>query len=218
MPPVASQSSAPQVRFRSIGGCGNASRGRRRLFWFLARMAAAGLHRCRPGAGCAGHALGRSIGCVRRRSVSLVGSMVLGFQGLRADVGGSPAPWDDYWYSAVCAPSVAGMRITPDTVKRLSTVIAAVSAKGARAGRQPMPDLRRPSWRRQDSPTSASEFPLTAFDRPNEPADRFRVLSDAAGAHRAAGQWLRGDHDQQPRTNRRADPDASRQRARRAAF
>jgi hypothetical protein len=63
--------------------------------------------------------------------------MVSGFQGLRADVGGiggAPAPWDDYWYSAVGSPSVAGMRITPDTVKRLSTVIACVSAKGRALG------------------------------------------------------------------------------------
>ncbi len=69
--------------------------------------------------------------------MSLVSSMVSGFQGLRADVGGiggAPAPWDDYWYSAVGSPSVAGMRITPDTVKRLSTVIACVSAKGRALG------------------------------------------------------------------------------------
>lgn len=72
--------------------------------------------------------------------MSLVSSMVRGFQGLRADaggIGGAPAPWDDYWYSPVGSPSVAGMRITPDTVKRLSTVIAAVSAKGRALGVNP---------------------------------------------------------------------------------
>ncbi len=69
--------------------------------------------------------------------MSLVGSMMLGFQGLRADVGGAPAPWDDYWYSPVGSPSVSGMRVTPDTVKRLSTVIAAVSAKGRALGVNP---------------------------------------------------------------------------------
>jgi HK97 family phage portal protein len=69
-----------------------------------------------------------------------LGSALLGFTGILADVGGiggAPAPWDDYWYSPLGAPSVAGMRITPDTVKRLSTVIAAVSAKGRALGVNP---------------------------------------------------------------------------------
>lgn len=60
-----------------------------------------------------------------------------GFGAILADVGGiggAPAPWDDYWYSAIGSPSVAGMRITADTVKRLSTVIACVSAKGRALG------------------------------------------------------------------------------------
>jgi HK97 family phage portal protein len=72
--------------------------------------------------------------------VNRVGSALLGFGGLLADVagiGGAPAPWDDYWYSPIGSPSVAGMRITPDTVKRLSTVIAAVSAKGRALGVNP---------------------------------------------------------------------------------
>jgi HK97 family phage portal protein len=69
--------------------------------------------------------------------MNLFGSMVRGVGAILADVGGiggAPAPWDDYWYSAVGSPSVAGMRITPDTVKRLSTVIACVSAKGRALG------------------------------------------------------------------------------------
>jgi HK97 family phage portal protein len=64
-------------------------------------------------------------------------SIVSGVGSLLADVGsigGAPAPWDDYWYSSVGSPSVAGMRITADTVKRLSTVIACVSAKGRALG------------------------------------------------------------------------------------
>jgi len=66
--------------------------------------------------------------------VSIFGSMVRGFQGLRADIGGAPAPWDDFWYKSVGAPSVSGMRVTPDTVKRLGTVLAAVSAKARAIG------------------------------------------------------------------------------------
>ena len=72
--------------------------------------------------------------------MSRIGSAFLGIGSILADVGGvggAPAPWDDYWYSPVGAPSVAGMRITPDTVKRLSTVIAAVSAKGRALGVNP---------------------------------------------------------------------------------
>ncbi len=69
--------------------------------------------------------------------MSLVSSLTRGFSGLRADLGGAPAPWDDYWYSPIGAPSVSGMRITPDSVKRLSTVIAAVSAKGRALGTMP---------------------------------------------------------------------------------
>jgi HK97 family phage portal protein len=69
--------------------------------------------------------------------LSRIGSALLGVGRILADVGGiggAPAPWDDYWYSPVGAPSVAGMRISPDTVKRLSTVIACVSAKGRALG------------------------------------------------------------------------------------
>lgn len=64
-------------------------------------------------------------------------SIVSGVGSLLADVGGiggAPAPWDDYWYSPVGSPSVAGMRVTADTVKRLSTVMACVSAKGRALG------------------------------------------------------------------------------------
>jgi len=69
--------------------------------------------------------------------VNPISSIVSGMGALLADVGGiggSPAPWDDYWYSPVGSPSVAGMRITADTVKRLSTVMACVSAKGRALG------------------------------------------------------------------------------------
>jgi HK97 family phage portal protein len=69
--------------------------------------------------------------------VNPVSSIVRGVGSLLADVGGiggSPAPWDDYWYSPVGSPSVAGMRVTADTVKRLSTVMACVAAKGRALG------------------------------------------------------------------------------------
>ena len=69
--------------------------------------------------------------------MSLVSSLARGFQGIRADVGGAPAPWDDYWYTPVGLPSVSGMRVSADTVKRLGTVIAAVTARGRAIGTMP---------------------------------------------------------------------------------
>jgi HK97 family phage portal protein len=62
--------------------------------------------------------------------LKLINSIFEGAFQLRADVTGAPAPWDDFWYeSAVGNSSSAGMRVTADTSKRLSTVIACVSAK-----------------------------------------------------------------------------------------
>jgi HK97 family phage portal protein len=60
--------------------------------------------------------------------------MIRGARGLRADLGGAPAPWDDYWYSPVGAPSVSGMRVSAESAKRLGTVIACVSAKARALG------------------------------------------------------------------------------------
>jgi HK97 family phage portal protein len=69
--------------------------------------------------------------------LSLVTSLARGFHGFRADIGGAPAPWDDYWYGPVGAPSVAGMRISADSVKRLSTVLACVASKARSMGTMP---------------------------------------------------------------------------------
>ena len=69
--------------------------------------------------------------------MSLIGSMVTGFQGLRAEIGGAPAPWDDYWYGPIGSGSVAGIRITPENAKRLGTVVAAVAAKCRAIGTLP---------------------------------------------------------------------------------
>ncbi len=66
--------------------------------------------------------------------MSLTGAMIRGARGLRADLGGAPAPWDDYWYTPIGAPSVTGMRVSADTAKRLGTVIACVSAKARALG------------------------------------------------------------------------------------
>ncbi len=61
-------------------------------------------------------------------------TLLRGARGLRAELGGAPAPWDDYWYSAIGAPSVSGMRVSAESAKRLGTVIACVGAKARAIG------------------------------------------------------------------------------------
>lgn len=50
-----------------------------------------------------------------------------GFSSIRADVSGTPAPWDDYWYTPIGVGSASGMRVSPESVKRISTALACVS-------------------------------------------------------------------------------------------
>lgn len=61
--------------------------------------------------------------------MSLIESISRGAFGLRADVSGTPAPWDDYWYNPIGAGSASGMRVTAESAKRLAIVIACVGAK-----------------------------------------------------------------------------------------
>jgi HK97 family phage portal protein len=62
--------------------------------------------------------------------LNLVESIFRGGMGIRADAGGAPAPWDDFWYGPVGQASGSGMRVSPSTAKRLSVVIACVTARG----------------------------------------------------------------------------------------
>lgn len=63
--------------------------------------------------------------------MNLVETIFRGGLGLRADAGGSFAPWDDRWYAPYDGhSSAAGMRVSPETAKRLSVVIACVTARG----------------------------------------------------------------------------------------
>lgn len=62
--------------------------------------------------------------------MNLVESIFRGGLGLRADASGSPAPWDDFWYEPAGGhTSSAGMRVSPESAKRLGTVIACVSVR-----------------------------------------------------------------------------------------
>lgn len=53
------------------------------------------------------------------------------------DGGGAPAPYDDYWYQPVGYGSSTGMRITPDTAKRIAAATACVSRIGMSVAAMP---------------------------------------------------------------------------------
>lgn len=69
--------------------------------------------------------------------MSLIESISRGALGLRADVSGSPAPWDNYWYEAVGSASSSGMRITEDSALTDPTVQACVGVIGKDVGMMP---------------------------------------------------------------------------------
>jgi HK97 family phage portal protein len=71
--------------------------------------------------------------------LNLFSSMIEGAFQLRADATGTPAPWDDYWYQGGGAgqSSSSGMRISPESAKRLSTVWACLAARGRIPGTMP---------------------------------------------------------------------------------
>jgi HK97 family phage portal protein len=63
--------------------------------------------------------------------LNLVESIFRGGMGIVADAGGAGyGPADDFWYSPVGQQSSAGMRVSPDTAKRLTVILACVTAKG----------------------------------------------------------------------------------------
>lgn len=69
--------------------------------------------------------------------MAFIESITRGAIGLRADVGGTPAPWDDYWYQSLGNASATGMRITPETSKRVAAVLACVGIISRNIGMMP---------------------------------------------------------------------------------
>lgn len=69
--------------------------------------------------------------------MSLLENISRGALGLRADVSGTPAPWDDYWYNPLGSASATGMRITAQSAKRIATVLACVGVKSKDIGMMP---------------------------------------------------------------------------------
>jgi HK97 family phage portal protein len=73
-----------------------------------------------------------------REALSIIDSIFRGGLQLKADVSGAPAPWDDFWYQPAGGhASSSGMRVTPETSKRLSTVVACVSWKSRQPAMMP---------------------------------------------------------------------------------
>lgn len=59
--------------------------------------------------------------------MSFLRSMMDGALQIRADMGGTPAPWDDFWYQPIGTRFATGMRVTPESAKQVSTVLACVN-------------------------------------------------------------------------------------------
>jgi HK97 family phage portal protein len=61
-------------------------------------------------------------------------SMFDGALQIRADMGGTPAPWDDFWYQPIGTRSATGIRVTPESAKQISAVLACVGKIGKTMG------------------------------------------------------------------------------------
>jgi HK97 family phage portal protein len=70
--------------------------------------------------------------------MSLIRNLTRGALGLRADVSGTPAAWDDYWYRGLGFSSASGMRVDAESAKRIATVLACVNIIGRNIGMMPI--------------------------------------------------------------------------------
>lgn len=69
--------------------------------------------------------------------MGLIENISRGALSLRADVSGTPAAWDDYWYSPIGFSSASGVRVNADSAKRSATVLACVGVKSKDVGMMP---------------------------------------------------------------------------------
>ncbi len=69
--------------------------------------------------------------------MSLIQNLTRGALGIRADVSGTPAAWDDYWYKPLGFSSAAGVRVDAESAKRCAMVLACVSVKSKNIGMMP---------------------------------------------------------------------------------
>jgi HK97 family phage portal protein len=59
--------------------------------------------------------------------MSFLQAMFDGARQIRADMSGTPAPWDDFWYQPIGSRSSTGIRVSPDSAKQISAVLACVN-------------------------------------------------------------------------------------------
>jgi HK97 family phage portal protein len=59
--------------------------------------------------------------------MSLLRSVLDGAIQIRAEMSGTPAPWDDFWYNPVGSDSASGIRVSPESAKRIGAVLACVN-------------------------------------------------------------------------------------------
>lgn len=71
--------------------------------------------------------------------MSLLRNMMDGALKIRADIGGSPAPWDDFWYQPIGSRSATGMRVSPESAKQVAAVLACVNKIAKTMGMMPLP-------------------------------------------------------------------------------
>lgn len=71
---------------------------------------------------------------------SLIQSIGGGLKMFANDVGGAPAPWDDYWYDPAAGGmrSASGMRVSAETVKRIAAAHACVNIIGRNMSSMPV--------------------------------------------------------------------------------
>jgi HK97 family phage portal protein len=69
--------------------------------------------------------------------MGLIQNISRGAISFRADVSGTPAAWDDYWYSPIGFSSAAGVRVNADSAKRIATVLACVGVISRNLGMMP---------------------------------------------------------------------------------
>jgi HK97 family phage portal protein len=100
--------------------------------------------------------------------LSLIDSVFRGGLQLKADVSGAPAPWDDFWYRPAGGEgSSSGMRVSPESSKRLSTVIACVSAKSRQLAMLPFKIYTDMPSGGKRVVTNHPLYPVL-YDQPNE--------------------------------------------------
>jgi HK97 family phage portal protein len=99
--------------------------------------------------------------------LSLISRISRGAIGFRADVSGTPAPWDDYWYTPVGMSSASGMRVTADTSKRIASVLACVGIIGRNMAMMPKKILTEASGGGNRQVPSHPVYDVIA-NRPND--------------------------------------------------